>query len=310
MILLRGDSKRGKPFPLSDLIFLILASLLEYAIQKTFSKEMNVLFSRKGNGGNKMDNKEIVASQFGKNAGKYVTSKGHAKGKDLDILLEIVHEHKNSRLLDIATGGGHVANKLAPLFENVIAFDLLPEMLEKAKDFIGKNGHENVSFVQGDAQALPFPDQTFDTVTCRIAPHHFPDVEKFVSETARVLQKGGLFLLVDNVAAELDEYDQFYNLIEKKRDPSHYRAYKKTEWISLLEQNGFRIESFVVFKKTFLFDGWCEMMGLSEGGKLELNEYMKSAPNHLLEFFSIEMKADQVQSFQGETMLLAARKEK
>lgn len=257
-----------------------------------------------------MDNKEIVASQFGKNAGKYVTSKGHAKGKDLDLLLEMVQENENRYLLDIATGGGHVANKLAPLFENVIAFDLLPEMLEKAKDFINKNGHKNVSFVQGDAQALPFSDQTFDTVTCRIAPHHFPKVERFVRETGRVLQKGGLFLLVDNVAAELDELDQFYNDIEKKRDPSHYRALKKTEWLSLLEQNGFRIESFMVFKKKFLFDGWCEMMGLSESGKWELNTYMTSVPPHVVEFFSIHMEGDQVQSFQGETMLLAARKER
>ncbi|HWO96683.1 MAG TPA: class I SAM-dependent methyltransferase [Bacillus sp. (in: firmicutes)] len=256
------------------------------------------------------DNKEIVASQFGKNAGKYVASKGHAKGKDLDILWEIVQENKNKCLLDVATGGGHVANKLAPLFENVIAFDLLPEMLEKAKDFIRKNGHENVSFVQGDAQALPFLDQTFDTVTCRIAPHHFPKVEDFVREAGRVLKKGGLFLLVDNVAAELDEYDQFYNDIEKKRDPSHYRAHKKTEWILLVEKNGFRIESFLVFKKKFLFDGWCEMMGLSESDKLKLNEYMGSAPKDVIEFFSIDMEGGQVRSFQGETMLLAARKEK
>lgn len=58
-----------------------------------------------------------MVNQFGKNAGKYVTSKGHAKGKDMERLFEI-EEHKNSSLLDIATGGGHVANKLALLFKN------------------------------------------------------------------------------------------------------------------------------------------------------------------------------------------------
>lgn len=52
------------------------------------------------------------------------------------------------------------------------------------------------------------------------------------------------------------------------------------------------------------------MMGLSESGKLELNIYMTSVPQHVIEFFSIHMKGDQVQSFQGETMLLAARKER
>ncbi|MFC3883949.1 class I SAM-dependent methyltransferase [Bacillus songklensis] len=257
-----------------------------------------------------MSNKENVVSQFGKNAGKYVKSKGHAKGQDLTVLLEIVKENKNGHLLDIATGGGHVANTLAPLFEKVVALDLTPKMLEKAKEFIEGNGHTNVSFVQGDAESLPFHDKTFDTVSCRIAPHHFSHVERFAGEVYRVLKENGLFLLVDNVAPEIDEYDQFYNDVEKKRDPSHYRAYKKTEWISLLEQKGFRIESFSVFKKKFLFEVWCEMMALPEKDKTELNEYMISSSQDMIKFFSIDIKDNQVQSFQGEAMLLVARKER
>jgi len=255
-----------------------------------------------------MSNKDKVVNQFGKNAGKYVTSKGHAKGKDLESLFEIVKEHKNSSLLDIATGGGHVANKLAPLFKKVAALDLTPEMLDKAKGFIQANGHTNVSFVQGDAEALPFPNQTFDTVTCRIAPHHFPNIDIFAGEVSRVLMEDGLFILIDNVASEVDEYDQFYNEVEKRRDPSHYRALKKTEWISLLEQKGFRIENFTTFKKQFLFNGWCDMMDLSENEKKELNNYMVSSAENIMEFFSIEIEDNQVLSFQGEAMLLAARK--
>jgi ubiquinone/menaquinone biosynthesis C-methylase UbiE len=257
-----------------------------------------------------VSNKENVVSQFGKNAGKYVTSKGHAKGEDLAMLVEIAKENKNGYLLDVATGGGHVANALASLFDKVVALDLTPKMLEKAEEFIKGNGHTNVSFVQGDAGSLPFPDKTFDTVSCRIAPHHFPHVERFAGEAYRVLKESGLFLLVDNVASEIDEYDQFYNDVEKKRDPSHYRAYKKTEWISLLEQKGFRMETITVFKKRFLFETWCEMMALPQKDKAELNEYMISSPKNIIEFFSIEMKDDQVQSFEGEAMLLVARKER
>lgn len=257
-----------------------------------------------------MSNKDKVVNQFGKNAGKYVTSKGHAKGKDLDLLFEIVKEHENTSLLDIATGGGHTANKLAPLFKKVTALDLTPEMLDKAKGFIEANGHTNVSFVQGDAEALPFPDQTFDTVTCRIAPHHFPNIDLFAGEVSRVLTEDGLFILIDNVASELDEYDQFYNEVEKRRDPSHYRAYKKTEWISLLEQKGFRIETFVAFKKQFLFNTWCDMMDLPEKDKAELNNDMVSSSQNIIEFFAIEIEDNQVLSFQGEAMLLAARKER
>jgi ubiquinone/menaquinone biosynthesis C-methylase UbiE len=255
-----------------------------------------------------MSNKENVVNQFGENAEKYVTSKGHAKGKDLEMLVEIVKDNKNGHLLDIATGGGHVANALAPLFEKVVALDLTSRMLEKAKEFIEGNGHTNVSFVQGDAEALPFPDQKFDTVTCRIAPHHFPNVQQFVDGVHRVLKKDGSFLLIDNVAPEIDEYDQFYNTVEKKRDHSHYRAYKKTEWISFLEKKGFRIETMITFKKQFSFQKWCEMMGLPENEKRELNNDMVSSSKNIIEFFSIEIEDNQVLTFQGEAMLLTARK--
>jgi hypothetical protein len=125
----------------------------------------------------------------------------------------------------------------------------------------------------------------------------------------RVLDKNDLFILVDNIAPELDEYDQFYNFIEKKRDHSHYRASKKTEWISLLERERFRIEGFTGFKKRFLFGIWCEIMDLPEKDKTELNEFIISSSEDMITFFSIDIKDNEVQSFQGEAMLLAARKE-
>ncbi|MCG7334734.1 methyltransferase domain-containing protein [Sporosarcina sp. ACRSM] len=256
-----------------------------------------------------MSNKENVIHQFGKNARKYVTSEGHAKGKDLDMLVEIAKESKKEKLLDIATGGGHVANAVAPIFEKVTALDLTPGMLKKAKEFIEGNGHTNVSFVQGDAESLPFPDKVFDTVSCRIAPHHFPNIDRFVIEVHRVLEANGLFILIDNIAPELDEYDQFYNFIEKKRDPSHYRAYKKSEWISLLERKGFRMEGLTSFKKRFLFEAWCEMMDLPEKDKTELNEFIISSSEDLVKFFSIDIKDNDVQSFQVEAMVIAVRKE-
>lgn len=61
--------------------------------------------------------KKIVVNQFGSNAKNYVTSQMHAKGKDLDMMKEALKGRNNKALLDIATGGGHVANALAPFFE-------------------------------------------------------------------------------------------------------------------------------------------------------------------------------------------------
>jgi len=54
-----------------------------------------------------------------------------------------------------------------------------------------------LDFVQGDAQNLPFPDQSFDAVVTVDASHIFPDRERFLSEVARVLRPGGHFLYAD-----------------------------------------------------------------------------------------------------------------
>src|ERR1700759_728738 len=54
-----------------------------------------------------------------------------------------------------------------------------------------------LEFVQGDAQTLPFPDESFDAVVNVEASHIYPDFERFVSEVARVLRPGGHFLHAD-----------------------------------------------------------------------------------------------------------------
>jgi ubiquinone/menaquinone biosynthesis C-methylase UbiE len=253
--------------------------------------------------------KDRVIQQFGKNAGHYVTSQSHAKGEDLQKLVEMIAAKKPSgELLDIATGGGHVANALAPYFKQVVALDLTPEMLEKARGFLESNGIKNAAFVQGDAENLPFPDESVGTVTCRIAAHHFPDVRKFVKEVHRVLKQQGLFILIDNVAPEVREYDLFYNKIEKKRDPSHVRAYKKSEWLSLLEHKGILVEEIIRFKKKFSFDTWCKMMDVPEREKQKLNDFMTHASNPLIDFFEIEIVDGKVQSFQGQSVLILGKK--
>jgi ubiquinone/menaquinone biosynthesis C-methylase UbiE len=262
-----------------------------------------------GEGGIRMREKERVQKQFGKNANHYVTSKSHAKGQDLAKLVDIVQKHGASgNLLDIATGGGHVANALAPYFKEVTAFDLTQDMLIVAEKFISANGHDNVIFVQGDAENTPFPDMSFEVVTCRIAAHHFPAVDRFIREVYRVLKPGGLFVLGDNAAPENNEYDEFYNTVEKKRDPSHYRAYKKSEWINKVETAGLYLDSLHTFKKKFNYETWCSMMDLAPLEKTDLTTYMISASSSLRSYFSIEMSDKDIVSFEGQSILLAARK--
>ncbi|WP_088035467.1 class I SAM-dependent methyltransferase [Evansella clarkii] len=255
-----------------------------------------------------MGEKDVI-SQFGKSAKAYVDSSIHKKGSDLQKLKEITGMTGEEQVLDVATGGGHTANALAPAVKHVTALDVTPEMLNEAEQFITGQGNKNVSFTLGKAEQLPFPDESFDIVTCRIAAHHFSDTEKFVKEVSRVLKKEGQFILDDNVAPEDEKLDEFYNKVEKLRDYSHQRAYKKSEWLKQIELTGFKISDWYSFEKTFKFDSWCDRMQLPAEEKEELNDIFMKAPKETKNYFNIKTdESGRTVSFQGEAILLRAVK--
>jgi ubiquinone/menaquinone biosynthesis C-methylase UbiE len=247
-----------------------------------------------------MDIKKDVQQQFGKNAASYVSSPIHKDGKDLLKMVEMAVIYGQEVLLDIATGGGHTANAFAPLVKKVTA----------AESFITGNGHQNVEFVQGDAKQLPFTDESFEIVTCRIAPHHFPNVDLFIKEVYRVLKPGGQFLLDDNVVPEWKEYDQFYNTIEKIRDYSHFRAWKKSEWIQKLEDSGLEVFEWHRFEKTFQFESWCANMKLPESEKIHLTKFILESSDKIKDKFRILIQDEKIISFNGEAIILKALKRK
>src|SRR5207237_10748877 len=88
------------------------------------------------------------------------------------------------KVLDVATGGGHVARRLRQEGCTVVTVDPAPGM---QPDVIVR------------AEDLPFADRSFDVVTCRIAAHHFEDVHRAVAEMARIAQR--LVVMEDNLYA-------------------------------------------------------------------------------------------------------------
>lgn len=217
-------------------------------------------------------NKSLVQEQFGAHAAAYATSAVHAKGASLGRLVELVRPQAHWSALDVATGAGHTAAAFAPHVARVIASDLTDAMLGEAGKLAAAKGLANMHTAKADAEALPFDNAGFDLVTCRIAPHHFPDVARFVAEAARVLKPGGMFALVDNIApdaestpgftnAELDDAARAYNAFEALRDPSHGRCLGLAEWTRLLTQEGFAVVHKERLPKDMAFAPWAERMG-------------------------------------------------
>jgi len=194
----------------------------------------------------------LVQEQFGATAAHYLTSKPHAKGKSLERLVELVQPQPAWRALDVATGAGHTAYAFAPHVARVWATDITEEMLALVRDEIAKRKLANVRVAYAKAEALPFEDQSFDLVTCRIAPHHFDSIAGFLDEARRVLKSGATLAIADNIVPPGSVGD-YVNAFERLRDPSHLRAWTMEEWRAALAGHGFAVRHEESAAKSIIF---------------------------------------------------------
>ena len=183
-----------------------------------------------------------VRDQFSQRADYYAQSSVHAKGNTLSVLLDFADPKGTEQTLDIATGTGFTAFALAPKVAHVVATDLTPEMVEKAVELAQEQAIRNIEFSVAAAEALPFIDASLDLVTCRIAPHHFQDVPKFLSEVHRVLRTDGLFCMTDSVSPEPEKLIAWQNRVERLRDNSHVYGYPPSQWGAMITDAGFSLE--------------------------------------------------------------------
>ncbi len=256
------------------------------------------------------EKKARVRDYFSRTAESYVSSASHRSGSDLARLIELGEWDAQQRALDVATGGGHTALAVAPHVGSVTVSDLTPRMLETARAFLLSQNVTNAEFVQADAEALPFADASFDRVTCRIAPHHFPDVARFVQEVARVLKPGGLFLLIDNIAPSAPERDTFINTVEKWRDSSHGRCWTLEEWRSFFAAAGLQVEQQELFSRTHDYDDWTARSQLSANEKAALEQFILAASEDMRNYFAITTRPDgHLKQFNTEVLLMKGRKQ-
>jgi len=111
-------------------------------------------------------------------------------------LAERVAKLRARKVLEIAAGTGIVSRQLLealPKETSLTVTDLNAPMLEYARNKSTARGR-NVEWRQADAQQLPFPEETFDTVVCQFGIMFFPDKAKSCSEVFRVLAPGGRYV--------------------------------------------------------------------------------------------------------------------
>ena len=245
-----------------------------------------------------------VQQEFGDNAAYYLTHAPHAQGKSLDRLIALTQPQADWHVLDIATGGGHVAYKFAPHVERVWATDITEEMLEQVQTEAAKRGLGTIRTAFAKAEMLPFEDASFDLVTCRVAPHHFDSIPAFLSESARVLKRSGTLAVVDNVVPTGSVGD-YVNAFERFRDPSHLRSWTVPEWEAAFANAGFAVAHMELLFKRMVFATWA---GRHDANMLAfLRSMLTEMTQPVADYFDVKHDDDELSFRLSEALFVAHR---
>jgi len=134
---------------------------------------------------------------------------------DLVALLNPPRGDKPFRLIDVAGGTGDVAIRYARAGgpnATAVLCDISPEMIDVGRRRVGEAGLSGrITFAQGNAEALPFPDRAFDAYTIAFGIRNVTHIDKALAEAYRVLKVGGRFLCLEFSQVQVPILDKLYD---------------------------------------------------------------------------------------------------
>lgn len=179
---------------------------------------------------------DAQAKEYDENETVYYSKFPKVSCRDVAKKLEL-YDYKN--LLDVGCGTGFLIELLQNRKDaQYYGLDLSPEMIKVAKSKFS----ESVNLVEGSADNLPYPDNTFDIVCCVQSFHHYPYPEKAMEEAYRVLKSDGLYILSDTGCSGIAKhFDNFiFRHFMKSGD---HAAYRKKDIANLMKNTGFSVVS-------------------------------------------------------------------
>ena len=193
-----------------------------------------------------------MTDAWSERAEAYRTSAIHSAGEDLDLVVEWCEPGAGVSVVDVATGGGHVARRLRELGTTVVTVDPAPGMQADTT---------------AAAEALPFADGSFDAAACRLAAHHFADVQAAVREMARVARSR--VVICDNTFVSMQSEQA-----DRVRDPSHVRNYGVAEWHSFLELAGLSVADERYMERPLEIEPWLARVGCTGDDAVRVRELL------------------------------------
>lgn len=191
---------------------------------------------------NSSEHKRTVREEFTKQATAYAANASLTDPEKVDRVVRTADVSPDARVLEVATGPGHVAFGFADVCDAVVGLDITDAPLAIAEQTRRERGVNNVHFQKADAENLPFDDDAFDIVVCRLAFHHFEDPSRVLQQMTRVCRPNGTVVVADLIVSEHPDRGEYQNRFEQRRDPSHVRALSLSGLLDLFAEAGLEVD--------------------------------------------------------------------
>jgi ubiquinone/menaquinone biosynthesis C-methylase UbiE len=213
----------------------------------------------------------IVRDEFACQAEAMAAAPAFTSEEALGRFRDALGSRPRGLVLDLACGPGILSAALAPQTEFMVGVDITPEMIRMARERCRKAGVCNARFLEGPAEALPFPPATFDGVVTRLSIHHVPAPHEVLREVRRVLKPDGSLILADAISSVDPSESELHNALERLRDPSHVRMLSEPDLLQVVAEAGFSPVSANRWRQHRRFDEWAAIVqGARSLGDLEV----------------------------------------
>lgn len=182
-----------------------------------------------------LSKKEQVEQMFDNISGKYdLLNRILSMGIDIRWRKKVVKSVKKANpktVLDIATGTGDLAIQIAKSTQaQITGFDLSAGMLEVGRKKVTKEKLDGrIEMIQGDAENMPFENNSFDVITVAFGVRNFENLKKGLDEIYRVLKPGGKFIILEFSQPESFPMKQLYAFYSKNILPKIGKQISKDE---------------------------------------------------------------------------------
>jgi ubiquinone/menaquinone biosynthesis C-methylase UbiE len=179
------------------------------------------------------DHDDIVRTSFSRQVDLFSGSDSPFVRRAAGTLDQLEPLDDGMLVLDVCCGAAHAAEVVAPRVRQVVGLDLTAALLALGAARLAAAGIDNVLLQEGNAQSMPFVDDSFALAYCFASLHHVGDPEGAVTEMTRVVAPGGR-LVVQDLVVPVPEARVEFDDVHRRLDPSHRRAFAEAELAALV----------------------------------------------------------------------------